>query len=89
VTTQLVRTPAERATGTAARQVSRRLAGLLVRGLMRLTVTGRAAGRVATRATIASTAERIRLLLADHVRVAATRLGALLPAAADSGGPDR
>jgi hypothetical protein len=77
VTTQLVRTPAERANGTAAMLVAfGRPVGVA------------AAGRAATKANIASTAERIRLLLADHVRAAATRLGAPLPAA-DSGGPDR
>ena len=41
MTGQLRRTPAERARGTAGMQVSRRLAGLVARGLMRLTVTGR------------------------------------------------
>ena len=113
MTALLVRTPAERARGTAAMQVSRRLAGLPAHGLMRLTVTGvrgrrvprvrlpvtvasgrpaevAVAGRVATRATVAGTAERIRLLLADHVRPAATRPDTRLPAAAaDAGGPDR
>jgi hypothetical protein len=86
-------------------QVSRRLAGLLAHGLLQLTVTGREylppagvllrpvgvaeAGRAATKATIAVTAEPIRLLLADHVRITAAQLGAPPLAPADPGGPDR
>jgi 1-acyl-sn-glycerol-3-phosphate acyltransferase len=134
VTGQLVRTPAERAHGTAAIQVSRRLAGLLAHGLLRLTVTGREylpAGGVLLAANHASYLDgplvfgvlprpgtffvkseaftgllgwylpRIgqipvrrqvperEPLLADHVRSAATGLGAPPLAPAEPGGPDR
>ena len=41
MTRRVDRTPAERAHGTAGSQVSRRLAGLIARGLMRLSVRGR------------------------------------------------
>jgi 1-acyl-sn-glycerol-3-phosphate acyltransferase len=41
VSRKVVRTPAERAHGTAGSRLSRRLAGLIARGLMRLRVRGR------------------------------------------------
>jgi hypothetical protein len=94
VTTQFIRTPTERAQGTAAMQASRRLAGLLGHGLLRLTVTGREYLPAGGALLAVNHASYVDGPLVFGVRHAATRPSTPLPAtppptAADPEGPDR